>query len=149
MTPRHYESESEYSEALMSTLLENGVELIVLAGYMRKIPAAVIDEYRGRILNIHPALLPDFGGSGMYGDRVHEAVVAAGRAESGATVHYVDGEYDTGEIIAQRRVPVLSDDTPESLAERVIQAEHYLYPRVVVAEARKIAEESERFHRDA
>ena len=117
------------------------IDMIVLAGYMRKIPAGVVDEYRDRILNIHPALLPEFGGTGMYGMNVHQAVIDAGRDESGATVHLIDSEYDTGPIIAQERVPVLKDDTPEMVAERVLQAEHRLYPRVVIEWAEKLAAE--------
>lgn len=117
-------------------LLEaRGVDLVVLAGYLKLVPAGVIARYRGRILNIHPALLPAFGGPGMYGRRVHEAVLASGARVSGATVHLVDEEYDRGEILAQARVPVLPDDTPDSLAARVLEAEHRLLPAVVRAAA--------------
>jgi phosphoribosylglycinamide formyltransferase-1 len=98
---------------------------------MKKVPASVISAYRGRILNIHPALLPRFGGQGMYGTRVHEAVLAAGERESGATVHLVDEEYDRGAILLQRRVPVLPGDTPASLAARVLEAEHQVYPEAL------------------
>jgi formyltetrahydrofolate-dependent phosphoribosylglycinamide formyltransferase len=136
-----FEVEAEYEEALMSLLKEYRIEMIVLAGYMRKIPAGVVEMYRDRILNIHPALLPEFGGTGMYGMNVHQAVIDAGRDESGATVHLIDSEYDTGPIIAQERVPVLEGDTPEVVAERVLQAEHRLYPRVVLEWAEKLAAE--------
>lgn len=112
------------------------IELIVLAGYLKLVPRPVIERWRGRIINIHPALLPAFGGAGMYGLRVHRAVLAAGAAESGATVHLVDEEYDRGEILARARVPVLDDDTPERLAARVLTAEHRLLPAVVRAAAR-------------
>ena len=111
------------------------VDLLVLAGYLKLVPAAVVAHYRHRIVNIHPALLPAFGGPGMYGRRVHEAVLRSGARESGATVHLVDEVYDRGEILAQRRVPVLPDDTPERLAARVLEVEHSLLPAVVRAAA--------------
>lgn len=112
------------------------VELVVLAGFLKLVPAGVVQKYGGRIINVHPALLPDFGGAGMYGRRVHAAVLASGARESGPTVHLVDEEYDRGTILAQRRVPVLPDDTPEMLAARVLEAEHRLLPDVVLAAAR-------------
>jgi len=111
------------------------VDLLVLAGYLRLVPAAVIARYRDRILNVHPALLPAFGGRGMYGRRVHEAVLASGARESGATVHLVDEVYDRGAILAQGRVPVLPDDTPDRLAARVLAVEHRLLPAAVLAAA--------------
>jgi phosphoribosylglycinamide formyltransferase-1 len=95
----------------------------------------VVARYRDRIINIHPALLPDFGGKGMYGKRVHEAVLASGARESGATVHLVNEVYDRGAVLAQARVPVLADDTPERLAARVLEVEHRLLPSVVLAAA--------------
>jgi formyltetrahydrofolate-dependent phosphoribosylglycinamide formyltransferase len=111
------------------------VELVVLAGYLKLVPAEVIAAYRGRILNIHPALLPTFGGPGMYGRHVHEAVLASGALVSGATVHLVDEQYDRGTILAQTKVPVLPDDTPATLAARVLEAEHRLLPAVVLRAA--------------
>ncbi len=111
------------------------VDLVVLAGYLKLVPAAVVAKYRDRIVNIHPALLPAFGGPGMYGQRVHQAVLASGALESGATVHLVDEDYDRGAVLAQARVPVLPDDTPERLAERVLEAEHRLLPAVILAAA--------------
>ena len=111
-------------------------DLLVLAGYLKLVPAGVVQTYRGRIVNVHPALLPDFGGAGMYGKRVHAAVLASGARESGPTVHLVDEAYDRGAILAQRRVPVLPDDTPERLAARVLEEEHRLLPEVVLAAAR-------------
>ena len=111
-------------------------DLVVLAGYLKLVPPAAIAAYRERIVNIHPALLPDFGGAGMYGLRVHRAVLDSGAAESGATVHLVDEQYDRGAILAQARVPVERGDTPESLAARVLEAEHRLLPAVVLAAAR-------------
>ena len=112
------------------------VDLLVLAGYLKLVPPGVVQKFPGRIVNVHPALLPNFGGPGMYGRRVHEAVLASGARESGPTVHLVDEIYDRGEILAQRRVPVLPGDTPEVLAARVLEAEHRLLPDVVLAAAR-------------
>lgn len=110
-------------------------DLVVLAGYLRLVPPEIVREYRGRMLNIHPALLPDFGGEGMYGRRVHEAVLDAGVSETGVTVHLVDEEYDRGPIVAQRRVPVKPGDDVETLAARVLREEHRLLPDVVAAVA--------------
>ena len=115
-------------QALLAALQEAGVNLVLLAGYMKKLGAAVLAAYRGRVLNIHPALLPRHGGQGMFGMHVHRAVIAAHEVESGATVHIVDEEYDRGPILAQARVPVLPLDTPDSLAARVLATEHRLYP---------------------
>ena len=109
--------------AIAGTLVESGAELIVLAGYMRRIGPRTLRAFRGRILNTHPALLPRFGGQGMYGLHVHRAVLAAGDAVSGASVHWIDADYDTGRVIAQREVPVEPGDTPETLAQRVQTAE--------------------------
>ncbi|HUQ20313.1 MAG TPA: phosphoribosylglycinamide formyltransferase [Gemmatimonadaceae bacterium] len=116
----------------LSTLLARwSIDLVVLAGYLKRIPPLVTGEYRGRIINIHPGLLPDFGGSGMYGQRVHAAVLKSGVTTTGLTVHFVDNEYDHGPVIAQWRLRVKIDDTTESLASRVLSAEHIVYPRVV------------------
>jgi len=112
-------------------------QLVVLAGYLKLIPASIVARFRRRMINVHPALLPDFGGAGMYGKRVHEAVLASGAKESGATVHYVDEAFDRGPIIAQERVPVQRDDTPETLAARVLEAEHRLLPKVILDLARR------------
>ena len=120
---------------LAAILATHRVELVVLAGYMRLVPADVVAHFRGRMLNVHPALLPAFGGAGMYGDRVHEAVIARGQRLTGPTIHFVDERYDEGPIIAQWPVPVFPDDTPDELAKRVLQMEHILYPRVVEAVA--------------
>lgn len=125
--------------ALARLLDAHRVELIALAGYLKLVPHEVTERWRGRIVNIHPALLPGFGGPGMYGRRVHEAVIAAGQRESGATVHQVDDAYDRGAIVAQERVPVEPGDTPESLAARVLGAEHRLYPRTLQALALALA----------
>lgn len=120
---------------LMDVLRQHRVDFVALAGYLRLLPKDIVAEYPSRIVNIHPALLPAFGGPGMYGDRVHRAVLAAGARVSGATVHYVDEEYDRGAILAQWPVPVLADDSVQSLAARVLKVEHVLYPRVVDAVA--------------
>lgn len=117
----------------LARLERHETDLLVLAGYLKLVPPGVIARYRGRILNVHPALLPGFGGRGMYGRRVHEAVLRSGARESGATVHLVDEEYDRGAILAQARVPVLPDDDPDRLAARVLEAEHRLLPAVVLA----------------
>lgn len=120
----------------LGLLAIHAVDLVVLAGFLKLVPAAVVARYRGRIVNVHPALLPAFGGAGMYGARVHRAVLESGASESGATVHVVDEVYDRGTILAQERVPVRAGDTPERLAERVLEAEHRLLPAVVLAAAR-------------
>jgi formyltetrahydrofolate-dependent phosphoribosylglycinamide formyltransferase len=121
--------------ALGALLDAHAAELVVLAGYLKLVPAAVTSRFRGRMLNVHPALLPAFGGPGMYGARVHRAVLAAGARVSGPTVHFVDEHYDRGAIVAQWPVPVSAHDTAESLAARVLRAEHALLPRVVQAVA--------------
>lgn len=113
--------------AIRDALVEHGVDTVVLAGYMKKLGPKTIARFRGRILNIHPALLPAYGGRGMYGRAVHEAVLAAGDRATGVTIHLVDEEYDRGAIVAQAEVPVLPTDTPESLAARVLEREHTLY----------------------
>ena len=111
------------------------VDLVVLAGYLKLVPTVVTQTWRGRVLNVHPALLPSFGGPGMYGLRVHAAVIASGALVSGTTVHFVDEMYDHGPIAAQETVPVVPGDTPETLAARVLELEHRLYPRVIAAVA--------------
>jgi len=112
--------------ATLRALAEHGADIVFLAGYLKKIGAGVLRAYEGRIFNIHPSLLPRHGGEGMHGLAVHRAALEAGDAESGATFHQASAEYDAGEIIAQRRVPVLAGDTPESLAARVLAQEHEL-----------------------
>ncbi len=120
---------------LLATL--GDADLVVLAGYLKLVPAAVVARFPCRMINIHPALLPAFGGPGMYGRRVHEAVLASGARVSGATVHYVDEQYDRGPIIAQAKVRVVADDTPATLATRVLTAEHRLLVRVVLELVRR------------
>jgi formyltetrahydrofolate-dependent phosphoribosylglycinamide formyltransferase len=119
----------------LARLERHRIDLLVLAGYLKLVPAPVIDRYRHLIVNVHPALLPRFGGAGMYGRHVHEAVFSSGARESGATVHLVDEVYDRGAILAQARVPVLPGDTPDRLAARVLEVEHRLLPAVVLAAA--------------
>ena len=132
VSPRQYEQdEAGYARALLRLLKKYDAGLICLAGYMRKLPATVVSEFAGRIMNIHPALLPFFGGQGMYGENVHQAVLDSGMKVSGCTVHFVDEQYDTGPIIVQNPVPVLDDDTPTSLARRVLTVEHTSYVEAV------------------
>jgi phosphoribosylglycinamide formyltransferase-1 len=118
-------------ETILRFLLERGTDFVALAGYLRRIPAEVVQRFTGRMLNIHPALLPSFGGPGMYGHHVHSAVIDAGVKVSGATVHLVDEEYDRGPIVLQRCIPVRGDDTPETLAARILPLEHQLLPEAL------------------
>jgi phosphoribosylglycinamide formyltransferase 1 len=118
---------------LLRHLTGHHADLVVLAGYLKLVPGDVVSAFRGRMVNVHPALLPAFGGEGMYGRRVHEAVLASGARVSGPTVHLVGEEYDRGPILAQWPVPVDPNDTVESLAARVLAAEHRLLPAVVLA----------------
>ena len=120
-------------EFLLETCLKAEIDLICLAGFMKMLPQNIVKQYEYRILNIHPGLLPEFGGKGFYGTRVHEAVINSGKRESGATVHFVDEIYDHGPIILQKKVEVMETDTPESLAARVLKLEHELFPEVVKA----------------
>ncbi len=119
----HREPEA-LDRAIRDTLIRHGVGLVVLAGYLKKLGPKTLAHYAGRVINLHPALLPHFGGRGMYGMRVHEAVLASGARETGVTIHLVDGDYDRGTILAQCRIPVLAGDSPGSLAARVLAREH-------------------------
>lgn len=121
-------SKEEVEAETLETLSAHAIEAIFLAGYLRLIPGGVVRSFPRRILNIHPALLPSFGGKGMWGHHVHEAVLNSGAKMSGPTIHYVDEEYDRGTIFAQWPVPVLPDDEPDDLAARVLRVEHVLYP---------------------
>jgi formyltetrahydrofolate-dependent phosphoribosylglycinamide formyltransferase len=132
----HFIQDPKDGAALTRLLQEKGVDLVVLAGYLKLVPADTVSAFDGRMINIHPALLPAFGGSGMYGIRVHRAVLASGATVSGASVHLVNAEYDRGPIVAQWPVPVQSGDTPEELAARILHVEHHLLPAVVLAAAR-------------
>lgn len=131
--PHYYFSNVEMREASapLRLLVDLGVGLIVLAGYMNLISDAWIKSYAGRILNIHPALLPRYGGKGMYGHHVHEAVLAADEQISGITIHLVDEHYDHGRYLVQASCPIFSGDTPDTLAERIHHLEHYHYPRAI------------------
>ena len=131
ISARTIADDDERDQTIVDTLKEYDTQLVVLAGYMKRIGSRTLSAYEGRILNIHPCLLPKYGGQGMYGMRVHEAVLAAGDTESGVTIHVVNEEYDKGAILAQRRVPVETGDTPESLAKRVLAVEHELYVEVL------------------
>jgi len=131
LPPGKFENEDAFAEVLLHTRANHGVEFIALAGYLKKIPASVVDAFKHRMLNIHPALLPSFGGKGMYGPRIHEAVLEHGCRVTGVTVHLVDSEYDTGPIVLQEPVAVRQDDSPRSLAARVLQLEHRLYPEAL------------------
>jgi formyltetrahydrofolate-dependent phosphoribosylglycinamide formyltransferase len=127
----HFDAAEE--SALAALLERHDAELVVLAGYLKFVPAAVTRRFRGRIVNVHPSLLPAFGGPGMYGTRVHQAVLQSGARVTGATVHFVDEVYDRGPIVAQWPVPVFEEDTVTTLGARVLRVEHLLLPRVVDA----------------
>lgn len=115
----------------VSALQKHHIHFIVLAGFLWKVPQVLIDQYKNKIINIHPALLPDYGGKGMYGEKVHTAVLGDQRHQSGITIHMVDEHYDNGAIIFQESCPVLPGDTPATLAQRIHQLEHLHYPRVI------------------
>ncbi len=122
--PKAFADADAYGAALRGALDAAGTEAVALAGYLRRLPAPVVAAFRHRIVNIHPALLPAFGGKGMYGEHVHQAVLDYGAKVSGCTVHFVDEDYDTGPIIAQRVIAVEENDTPETLAARLLPHEH-------------------------
>jgi len=132
----HFIEDPSDGQAIIATLREHEVDLVVLAGYLKLIPEDVVLAYENRMLNIHPGLLPSFGGPGMYGKRVHQAVLDSGATISGVTVHIVTAEYDRGPIVAQWPVPVRPDDTVDSLQQRVLTVEHALLPAVVLAAAK-------------
>ncbi len=131
ISQRRFKTEEEFVAKILDELRNHEINFIVLAGYMRRLPPSLINRFRNRIINIHPALLPKHGGPGMYGMHVHEAVIAAGERVSGATVHVVDEEYDHGAIVLQRELDVMPGETPESLAARVLELEHHLYPEAI------------------
>jgi phosphoribosylglycinamide formyltransferase-1 len=130
-----------HGDAALGELRKRKIDLIVLAGFLWKIPSLLITAYPKRIINIHPALLPNFGGKGMYGQLVHEAVLSSKQKESGITIHYVDEHYDNGDIILQVKCPVLENDSPESLAHRIHALEHANYPVVIEELARGLVKE--------
>jgi len=133
LSQKMFPSEATFAEAMLNVLSKQRADLIVLAGYLKKIPVQVVRTFRNRILNIHPALLPSFGGMGMFGHFVHEAVIESGVKVSGASVHLVDEEYDRGPIVMQKTVQVTPDDTADSLAAKVLTIEHEIYPLAVKA----------------
>ncbi len=126
-----FDDKNKFYENLIGTLTSHQIQLIVLAGYMKKIGLPLIEAYPNKILNIHPALLPAFGGKGMFGEHVHKAVIDYGAKITGVTVHLVDPEYDHGAIIMQRAIEVMDHDTPQSLAKRVLELEHQTYYRAI------------------
>jgi formyltetrahydrofolate-dependent phosphoribosylglycinamide formyltransferase len=128
---KSFAQDADFQDAILKKLTEARIDIVCLAGYLKKVGARIVERFRGRIMNIHPALLPKYGGAGMYGHHVHEAVIAAGDLESGCSVHIVDDEFDHGPVLAQSRVPVLKGDTPQRLAERILEQEHQLYPQVL------------------
>jgi phosphoribosylglycinamide formyltransferase 1 len=131
LSSRTHPDPVELDLAVAQAMQTHSVDVVVLAGYLKKLGPKILADYHGRILNIHPALLPKYGGKGMYGMHIHEAVIAAGDDETGVSIHIVDGDYDTGEIVAQSRVPVEPTDTPQTLAQRVLKREHAFFPEVL------------------
>ena len=128
----------EFLDIQIRLLDKHGIDLIILAGFLKKLPTEIVDKFKDRILNIHPALLPKFGGKGMHGMAVHRAVIEAGEEYSGPTVHFVDNKYDHGEILIQKKIKLNEDETAETLQKRVLEVEHIIYP-----EAIKLLEERE------
>ena len=131
VSSRDYPDQAEKADRILQLLKEKETDLIVLAGYMSVIDERIVDAYRGRIINIHPSLIPKYCGKGFYGKKVHEAVIAGGEKVSGATVHFVDEGIDTGTIILQEQVPVLPEDTADDLAARVLVIEHNLLTEAI------------------
>jgi len=129
--PKSFEGEDAFGKALLDVLTGYKIDLVVLAGFLKKVPNVVVESFKNRIINIHPALLPSFGGKGMYGMKVHQAVVEYGCKVSGVTVHIVDTEYDHGPILLQKCVAVDFADTPESLAEKIHLIEHGILPEAI------------------
>lgn len=128
---RQYQDQEQMDEAILGLLQSHGVNFITLCGYMKKMGNRIIDAYSGRIINIHPALLPAYGGKGMFGMHVHEAVLRAGETRTGATVHLVNREYDQGPVLLQEVIRIRKGETPESLRDRVLQVEHRLYVKTL------------------
>lgn len=131
LSPSDFSSDQEYVNTLLNQLEDWNTDLITLAGYMIKIPPEIIESYPDRIINIHPSLLPKYGGKGFYGINVHRAVIENEEKKSGCTVHIVTEEYDKGPILGQRKVPVKRSDTPEALAKRILEEEHKLFPKII------------------
>lgn len=131
ISPNEFLSPKQYEDSLLEQLDSWETHIIVLAGYLKKIPVVVLQKFPNRILNIHPSLLPKYGGKGFFGLKVHSSVIEAGEKESGCTVHIVTEKYDDGPILGQAKVPVLENDTPVELAKRVLEQEHILYPKII------------------
>ncbi len=142
LAPSDFSSYPNYVEALLKQLEQWDTQLIALAGYMIKIPSEIIDKYKDRIVNIHPSLLPKYGGKGFYGKKVHRAVIDNKEEISGCTVHMVTEEYDQGPILGQRKVPVRKSDDPETLAKRILKEEHKLFPEIIAKLAKQINNKS-------
>jgi len=131
ISPKSFDNDEDYKDAVYNCILEHNVDLICLAGYMRLLSGKILKTFKNRIMNVHPALIPMFYGKGMYGHHIHEAAIKRGVKYSGCTVHFVDEEYDTGPIIKQSMVEVTEDDTPETLAAKVLIEEHKTYREAV------------------
>ena len=131
LSSRTHPDPAQLDKAMQTTLSEHDVDFVLLAGYMKKIGTKTLKRFSGKILNIHPSLLPKFGGRGMYGLHVHEAVIAAGESETGVTIHLVEDEYDEGKVLAQEKTEVFYSDSAESLEERVLKIEHRLYAETI------------------
>src|SRR3989338_7699790 len=140
LDPLSFSTRFSYFEKITDELENRKVDLVCLAGFLLKLEGPILKRFSKRLLNIHPALLPKFGGKGMYGHYVHEAVLKSGDKESGCTVHLVDEQFDHGPVLLQRKVPVLAGDTPEILAQRVLKEEHRLYPEAISMYIRKLPE---------
>lgn len=138
--PSAYMTKGEWEDgsAILSLLKDKKIDFIVLAGFLARVPDCILHAYPNKIINIHPSLLPKFGGKGMYGGRVHEAVVAAGERESGITIHYINERYDEGAVISQYKCSVLPHDTAEQVAEKVHALEYEFYPQVIEKVMRKL-----------
>jgi len=140
LSQKLFESPAEFNKELLRLLKKFKIDLIILAGYMKIVSPEIIQKYKNKILNIHPALLPAFGGKGMYGINVHEAVLSSGEKKSGATVHMVDSEYDEGPVVLQKEVRIGAKETPETLRKKILRIEHNLYPEAIkLFEDRKIS----------
>jgi phosphoribosylglycinamide formyltransferase-1 len=139
---KEFSSGNEADAYLLNLLDEYRIDIIALAGYLKMIAPAVIEKYRGRIVNIHPGPLPKYGGKGMFGSRVHRAVIIAGEKETAVTIHLVDEIYDHGQVIAEQKVPVFPEDLPDELGARVLKVEHELYPKVIKSLVEKYRKES-------
>ncbi|MFH1282116.1 MAG: phosphoribosylglycinamide formyltransferase [bacterium] len=140
--PKSFQSPEEFNGAVADELIKRNINLVCLAGYLLLIKGKLLKEFKGRILNIHPALLPKFGGKGMYGHHVHESVIKSGEKKSGATIHIVDEKYDHGSTILQREIDVFPGETPENLAKRILEIEHIIYPEAL----KLIAEDKIKLH---